>query len=389
MSENPPGDLIVENAKTIPFSDAYGNIGHNTPLPCASNTPLRPKSTPKPAINMSQNAPVAPENQPILLAPENIYFTPPNAGNIEQPDYQKLYIKNLEDRVKFLEHVVKKQLQTIERLQISPTPPQQAPPSRPPAFSETIVTEPPPAPPPVTLSEQQKIQQSTQQPTSTQIPVQPPAQLPAQTPVQLTETPPVPGQQASQARRNAPPAAPTPPKEVLVLGDSITKDLNAYKMTKMARHKAKITTHSLSGCNTDEMDLLSRTLCLRKPDILILHCGTNDLFPKSGRDTEGTHYVAKTETQVVENLKNIVSSLQHEHPNMKILVSKLTTREDHGKEGVSKVNNTNTLISKSNLKTIDHSNITRKSLNGSKLHLSPDGTVEMARNIVNHIKKMC
>ena len=124
-----------------------------------------------------------------------------------------------------------------------------------------------------------------------QPPAQPPAMAPVQRPAQPSAQPP------AQPSTRGPSAAQTQPKEVVVLGDSTTKDLSGYLMTKMTKHRAKITNHSLSGCNTDEIGILSQTLCLRKPDILVLHCGTNDLYPKSGRDTEATIYVAKSEDQ--------------------------------------------------------------------------------------------
>jgi len=160
-------------------------------------------------------------------------------------------------------------------------------------------------------------------------------------------------------------------------------------MTKMAKNKVTFTSHSLSGCNTDEMAILAKSLCLRKPSALVIHCGTNDLYPRSGNDTKNSANLAKSENQIAAKLKDIAEDLQKDHPGMKILVSKLVRRDDKGGEGVNKVNNVNSLLSKTNLNLIENRNITSKMLNGSNLHLKTDsGVVQLARNIVNHVKNV-
>ena len=175
-------------------------------------------------------------------------------------------------------------------------------------------------------------------------------------------------------------------KDIIILGDSTTKNLDGFKMSSA---KYKVTTHSLSGCNTAEMEILSQALCLRKPDILYIHSGTNDLYPKSGRDTENRENFPLTPVQIVENLKCISQKLQVNFPDMKVIISNLTTRDDHGDVGTSKVRTVNSLIAKSGLPYVSHNNIKSEHLNGSKLHLNFDGTILMSKNFRNYIDKYC
>ena len=105
-------------------------------------------------------------------------------------------------------------------------------------------------------------------------------------------------------------------KEVIVIGDSTTRDLNGYLMS---RKDFRVTNHSLSGCNVEEMNLLARSLCTRKPDILVLHVGTNSLYPKSGRDTESSNKRPMTPEQVAEGINSMVKELKKEYPGMSII----------------------------------------------------------------------
>ena len=354
-----------------------------------------------------------------LPAPNTSFFSHPPPA---QPNYQKLYIKSLEDRVDSLESIVKNQHLTISQLLQRYAAPSQTP---------------VPTPAPSQVPSQVPMQAPTPTPTSVLAPS--PAQISMARPVATTQTtaviaaqqlplataPPPPqhetqyqtpsmSQQHSLASSQLPKpslqtatlqtasAAPTtkttkqsatknkeqsganerPKKEVIIIGDSTTKDLNGFKLSRKQFH---VTAHSLSGCNTDEMMLLTRALCLRKPDTLILHVGTNDLYPKSGRDTESSNKPALSEPEIADRINNIVKDLKREFPGMKVIVSKLIIRTDHGDEGKKKIKNVNSLITKMNIPFIDHSNITPKYLNGSNLHLNINGTIQMGKNITNYL----
>ena len=54
---------------------------------------------------------------------------------------------------------------------------------------------------------------------------------------------------------------------------------------------------------------------------------------------------------------------------MKLFVSHLITRSDHGIEGEQKIQDTNGVIKISGVPYINNENITKHHLNGSKLHL--------------------
>ena len=177
-----------------------------------------------------------------------------------------------------------------------------------------------------------------------------------------------------------------PKKHIIILGDSIVKNLDGFKMSRKGYN---VTTHSLPGGNTAEMEVLSQAMALRKPDAIFLHCGTNDLFPKSGRDTQTRETPPLTPKQVVANLKDIEQILNAKSPNTQVIISNLTTRTDHGEVGASKVRSTNSLILKSGMPCVSHNNITNDHLNGSKLHLNGQGTIEMSKNFRKYIEKYC
>ena len=106
----------------------------------------------------------------------------------------------------------------------------------------------------------------------------------------------------------------------------------------------------------------------------------------SGRDTESSNKRPMTPEQVAQGINIMVKELKKEYKGLSIIISKLTLRNDHGQEGITKVKNVNTLLSKLKIPLIDHSNIDLKQLNGGKLHLKHQGNINMSKNIVGFLK---
>ena len=161
-------------------------------------------------------------------------------------------------------------------------------------------------------------------------------------------------------------------RDVIVLGDSMVKNLKGHLMS---RKDCRVTCVSISGMNLDEATEVTRGLCARKPDVILVTCGTNSLFPKMSSET------APDPAEVCAKMRDLVATIERDFPNTEVILPKLIVRTDIEGAG-SKIDEVNKLISDSNLPHVDHSNITGAHLNGSKLHLNHSGDILLAKNFV-------
>ena len=60
---------------------------------------------------------------------------------------------------------------------------------------------------------------------------------------------------------------------ILIVGDSIIKDINGWMLPRASRVKV----HSFSGADTSNMHDFLEPLIKKKPSRIIVYCGTNDL----------------------------------------------------------------------------------------------------------------
>ena len=110
-----------------------------------------------------------------------------------------------------------------------------------------------------------------------------------------------------------------------------------------------------------------------KPDLYILHSGTNDLSSK------------QSPQDIAENLFKLAMNLKDNENN--VIISGLIFRNDKLNEKAKAVNEIlNNLCVKSDIHFNDNSNITKYHLNGSGLHLNYDGTTALARNYLRCIR---
>ena len=163
-------------------------------------------------------------------------------------------------------------------------------------------------------------------------------------------------------------------KEVVILGDSLVKNLKGHLMSK---RKFRVTNVPISGMKLEEVLDMARGLCCRKPQILFITCGTNSLFPKDGS-------TAMTPADIVAKLQEVRDTIQREFPETKVIVSTLIVRNDFDNAG-EKIDEVNSLIYQSGMEFIDHPNITLEHLNGSKLHLNRSGDIQLSKNFVEFL----
>jgi len=103
-----------------------------------------------------------------------------------------------------------------------------------------------------------------------------------------------------------------PKKSVIILGDSMTKNLQGWKMLKAARVVSKC----FPGSSVDDMCHYAIPTIKKKPDKVILHVGTNNI-PE-----------ADSARHIAEKIVDLATFIEKESPRTKVTISTLITRKD-------------------------------------------------------------
>ena len=118
----------------------------------------------------------------------------------------------------------------------------------------------------------------------------------------------------------------------------------------------------------------SKPILREKPDIIIYHIGTNNLY---------------TDDTPNEIARNIIShALEMKTETNKVLISSLIIRNDKLNDKREKVNEMlKAKFTKTNIKYINNNNnITKVHLNNSGLHTNIKGTITLAKNYIDSMK---
>ena len=156
---------------------------------------------------------------------------------------------------------------------------------------------------------------------------------------------------------------------VTIVGDSLLNGIDEKGLSR--HHIIKVKNHP--GANMEDIADHVRPVIRRKPDLLIIHAGTNDL-------TKGIN--------TAEVLRETITFIKKESPETQIAVSTLITR--HDKPGMDKkVQDINRKIKvlcvEEKVKIIDNSNLDEYCLGRGKLHLNRKGKAFLARNFISLI----
>ena len=167
----------------------------------------------------------------------------------------------------------------------------------------------------------------------------------------------------------------TDSKSVYILGDSIVKHVEGWKLKKSLGKNHNVYVRSFSGATVKCMkDYVKPCIRENNPDYVILHVGTNEL--KSESTPERT---AKSVVDVGKNIRN---------DNRTISISGIVPRNDNFNNKAMEVNKELAkMCEKEKLLFVDNSNINpRTHLNGSKIHLNRNGYEKLGKNFLNFIK---
>ena len=153
----------------------------------------------------------------------------------------------------------------------------------------------------------------------------------------------------------------------MVIGDSIVKYLRSDELSSTDK---SISVMKHPSCSSDYVKPIAR----KKPDILIIHIGTNDL--KKGDNT------MKKVRKCMEVIREIDNT-----ENIQIGFSSIIQRAD--KDFSNEIKETNIKLknycSGNGFIFVDNDNINESCLNNSKLHLNKKGTQRLAKNILSSL----
>ena len=158
-------------------------------------------------------------------------------------------------------------------------------------------------------------------------------------------------------------------KSVVILGDSMTHNIQGRKLSK----KKHVVSKSFSGSTVEDMSDFVKPFLRRSPDEIILHIGTNNLSTDEPR-------------QLGEKIVDLARFIERESPLTKLAVSSLIVRKDDLDRKVKNVNKTLRSFCNSNGWTfISNENIDASCINKGGLHLNRKGVYKLAGNFRNHI----
>lgn len=164
-------------------------------------------------------------------------------------------------------------------------------------------------------------------------------------------------------------------RTITILGDSIVKDIKGHKLKRKLAKNERIYVKSFPGATITDMKDHVRPTMRSDPDLIVLHAGCNDLRSN------------KTAANIASDIINLTLQMKSEKND--VIISSIIARDDNPKLN-DKGKDVNVILKEKceeyNILFIEHSNIQREHLNGSKLHLNYRGTVALANNFLSHIK---
>lgn len=162
-------------------------------------------------------------------------------------------------------------------------------------------------------------------------------------------------------------------RNITVIGDSLLKDIKQHRMRRDLSSNDKLYIKTFPGATTDCMKSYVIPTLKYEPDLVLLHCGSNDLRSQ------------KSPEEIAESIVDLAKSMKKDSND--IIISGIVTRNDEWNEKGIEVNDY--LYTKCNEQDIffsDNSNISgKKHLNLSGLHLNHKGTFVLANNILDSI----
>ena len=160
-------------------------------------------------------------------------------------------------------------------------------------------------------------------------------------------------------------------KEIIIVGDSMIKHVNGREVSR--DNSVKIRCHP--GATTDDIIDYVRPTARKKPDMIIIHTGTNDIQNK---------------VNTLQKVRKVITTIKEIDVNNEIQIafSSVIHRNDQDfEEEIKEINRKlENLCKGKGIKFINNTNIDGSCLNRSKLHLNKSGTALLVKNFSQALK---
>ena len=160
----------------------------------------------------------------------------------------------------------------------------------------------------------------------------------------------------------------------------MVKHVYGWELKEKCGDNFNVYVKSFPGATTKDMYSYSQPSIDRKPDIAILHVGTNDLVTRRGEEM-------KSEDEIAQGIVDLADHIRSH--DIEVVVSGVIARgEKYLDKKREKVNFIlEDLCSEKKLTFIDHPNIeATKHLNRSKLHLNSLGDTILTNNLLSSLR---
>ena len=105
----------------------------------------------------------------------------------------------------------------------------------------------------------------------------------------------------------------------MIIGDSIIKNINGWELKENIGKNGIVHVKKFNGATIRDMHSYSILIIEKKPNVIILHVGTNNLPSRSG-DEE------KSEAQIAAKIIKLVNEIKES--NIEVIISSLVERGD-------------------------------------------------------------
>ena len=161
-------------------------------------------------------------------------------------------------------------------------------------------------------------------------------------------------------------------RSTVIIGDSILKDIEPYKMRLAVGKSEKIFMKSFAGADTESMEHYVVPSKKYEIDLVILHFGTNDL--RGDKNAE----------DIAQGIINV--GVEMKTKTNEVMISSILPRRDNidlDNKGVEVNKLLNTLCSVYNFNFVTNCNILKEDhLNKGGLHLNSSGTYALVNNLL-------
>ena len=159
-------------------------------------------------------------------------------------------------------------------------------------------------------------------------------------------------------------------KKIFIVGDSL---LNGISEKGFKKSNVSVKPHP--GATSNDLTHYIKPIVHKKPDTIIVHCGTNDI---------------SNNIKTIDHLKMIDDYIKSNSPDTKLVISSLIIRKDKVsyEKNVSLMNERlEKFTTKNNIDFINNHNVNESCLSRSKLHLNRKGNSVLANNFITYVNK--